>query len=194
MFTPEGIPGEPSLVELAGSAAHDPTTLDATIAGFQDAFSWLRDPRFVTVAAVQGHAVGAGFQLALACDLRIVADDAQLSMREPSLGLVPDLGGTQPLVDCLGYARALELCATGRWLLATEAVSTGLALRSVPPQDLPAAADTLVRALGVAPVEAVRATKRLLLGASRRGYREQLAAERAEQAGRLLDLARTVPG
>ena len=62
----------------------------------------------VSIASVQGHAIGAGFQLALACDLRVMADDALLSMRETSLGLVPDLGGTQPLVDVVGYARALE--------------------------------------------------------------------------------------
>ncbi len=61
---------------------------------FQEAFTWWRRPDLVTVAAVQGHAVGAGFQLALACDLRVVADDAQFAMREPSLGLVPDLVGT----------------------------------------------------------------------------------------------------
>ena len=51
----------------------------------------------VSIAAVQGHAIGAGFQLALACDLRVVADDVQFAMRETSLGLVPDLTGTHPL-------------------------------------------------------------------------------------------------
>jgi len=49
------------------------------------------------VAAVQGHAIGAGFQLALACDLRLVADDVRFCMAEVTLGLVPDLGGTYPL-------------------------------------------------------------------------------------------------
>ena len=190
MFTTEGIPGEPSLLELAAAAQHDPAFVDATIASFQDAFSWLRDTRFVSVAAVQGHAVGAGFQLALACDLRIVSADAQLSIREPSLGLVPDLGGTKPLVQCLGYARALELCVTGRWMSAAEAVGTGLAVSCVPRADLPGAADALVQALTGAPVEAVRATKRLLQEAAGRSYPDQLAAERAEQAGRLRDLAR----
>ena len=57
--------------------------------------------------------MGAGFQLALACDLRVVADDARFAMRETSLGLVPDLGGTQPLVEAVGYSRALEICVTG---------------------------------------------------------------------------------
>src|SRR5690242_19544558 len=72
--------------------------ISATIDEFQQGFTWLRDPRFVSVAVVQGHAVGAGFQLALSCDLRVVANDVQLCMKEPALGLVPDLTGTQPLV------------------------------------------------------------------------------------------------
>ena len=60
----------------------------------------------------RGYAIGAGFQLALACDLRVVADDAQFAMKESALGLVPDLTGTKPLVESVGYARALEICVT----------------------------------------------------------------------------------
>ena len=96
--------------------------LDATITAFQRGFTWLRDERVISIAAVQGHAVGAGFQLALACDLRMVADDARFAMRETSLGLVPDLTGTAPLVRAIGYSRALEVCVTGRWIGAEEAV------------------------------------------------------------------------
>ena len=77
----------------------------------------------MSIAAVQGHAIGAGFQLALACDLRVVADDVQFAMRETSLGLVPDLTGTHPLVGLVGYARALEICVTGRFVHAEEAVA-----------------------------------------------------------------------
>jgi enoyl-CoA hydratase/carnithine racemase len=186
MFEAGGIEGEPTLTDLAAMSAE---ALDATIAEFQRGFAWLRADRFVSVAAVRGHAVGAGFQLALACDLRLVAEDARLCMREPSLGLVPDLGGTAPLVECLGYAAALELCVTGRWMDADEAVRRGLALRSVPVEDLPAAADELVAALSTAPVGAVRATKRLLRDAGTRDHEAQLAAERAEQSGRLAELA-----
>jgi enoyl-CoA hydratase/carnithine racemase len=191
MFDPGGIPPDPSLADLAAMPA---PALDAAIGQFQLAFSWLRDDRFVSVAAVQGHAVGAGFQLALACDLRLVADDARFCMREPSLGLVPDLGGTQPLVHCLGYAAALELCVTGRWMDSAEAVRRGLALRSVPAGELPAQAKELVAALSAAPVAAVRATKRLLRDAGTRDYPSQLAAERAEQAGRLAELAARAAG
>jgi enoyl-CoA hydratase/carnithine racemase len=158
------------------------------IATYQKGFSWLRDPRFVSIAAVHGHAVGAGFQLALACDVRVVTPQAQFAMREPSLGLVPDLGGTQPLVDLVGYARALEICATTRWVHADEAVQLGLANLVVPADQLDATVEDLTAALLAPPVEAVRETKALLLGASRRSYDDQLRAEREAQARRLASL------
>jgi len=186
MFTPEGVPGEHSFAELADV---DAESFDRVVAGYQAAFSWLRDPAIISVAAVQGHAVGAGFQLALACDLRIVADDVQFSMLEPSLGLVPDLGGTQPLVQAVGYSRALELCISGRRLGAAEAVQWGLALRAVAPEDLRQAAADLVAALTVAPLRAVLETKALLQGAADRTYEEQLVAERTAQRRRIRDLA-----
>jgi enoyl-CoA hydratase/carnithine racemase len=181
-----GVDGEPGLLGLAALAGAE---LDATIDGFQQAFSWWRDERIVSVASVQGHAVGAGFQLALACDLRVMADDVQLAMREPSLGLVPDLGGTQPLVEAVGYSRALEICATGRWVGADEAAATGLATVVVPRDTLDEATADLVAALLAAPAGAVRATKGLLRDAGTRTYDDQRAAERAAQAGRLRDLA-----
>jgi enoyl-CoA hydratase/carnithine racemase len=187
MFDPAGVPGEGSLVSLAARPAEE---IDATIAHYQQAFSWWRGHDAVTIAAVQGHAVGAGFQLALACDLVVCADDAQFIMREPSLGLVPDLGGTAPLVDVVGYPRALEICATGRAVHAAEAVSLGIAQAAVPTESLAAAVDDLVAALLAPPAGAVVATKRLLRGAAGRSRAEQMAAERAEQVGRLADLRR----
>ena len=186
MFTPEGIPGEQSFADLAVADAH---AFDRIVASYQAAFSWLRDPSFVSVAAVQGHAVGAGFQLALACDLRVVADDVQLAMLETSLGLVPDLGGTQPLVQAVGYARALELCISGRRLGAQEAVSWGLATRAVAPADLDQATTDLVATLVAAPHRAVQETKALLQSAADNTYEEQLLAERTAQRRRIRDLA-----
>ncbi|MFI9650227.1 enoyl-CoA hydratase/isomerase family protein [Streptomyces sp. NPDC052040] len=188
MFTPEGIPGEPTFVDLARSGDAE---LDASIAGFQEAFTWWRRNDIVSIAAVQGHAIGAGFQLALACDLRVVADDVQFAMRETSLGLVPDLTGTHPLVSLVGYARALEICATGRFVLAEEAVASGLANISVPRGELDAAARDLASALLAADRQAVIETKALLRGAQDRSYEEQRAAERTAQARRLRDLAGT---
>ncbi|MBE8473240.1 enoyl-CoA hydratase/isomerase family protein [Streptomyces justiciae] len=186
MFTPEGIEGEPSFIDLARSGDAE---LDAAIAEFQEGFTWWRRSDIVSIAAVQGHAIGAGFQLALACDLRVVADDVQFAMRETGLGLVPDLTGTNPLVSLVGYARALEICATGRFVLAEEAVNTGLANIAVPRDQLDDAVRDLAGALLAAPRDAVIETKALLRGAQDRTYDEQRAAERAAQARRLRDLA-----
>ncbi len=185
-FTPEGFPGEPSFTDLARGPQD---RLDATIAGYQEAFTWWRRTDLVTIAAVQGHAIGAGFQLALACDLRVCADDVRFAMRETGLGLVPDLTGTKPLVDLLGYARALEICATGRFVHADEAARTGLANLVVPGADLDAAVRDLTAAVLAAPRDAVVETKALLRGAADRTLDEQRAAERAAQARRLRDLA-----
>jgi len=164
--------------------AGDDSFLD-TIASYQAGFAWLRRPEFVSVAAVQGHAIGAGFQLALACDLRIAASDAEFRMAEPSLGLVPDLGGTQVLVDLVGYSRALEICATNRSVDAPEAVRLGLVNLSVPPGELEAAVDDLVAALTSTVHDAVTMTKALLLGARDRPYQQQLLAERQAQLARI---------
>ncbi|MET7721442.1 enoyl-CoA hydratase/isomerase family protein [Streptomyces mirabilis] len=185
-FTPEGFDGEPSFIDLARGADAE---LDATIAEYQEAFTWWRRSDVVSIAAVQGHAIGAGFQLALACDLRVVADDVQFAMRETSLGLVPDLTGTHPLVSLVGYARALEICATGRFVSAEEAERTGLANLAVPLDQLGDAVRDLAAAVLAAPRDAVVETKALLRGAQERTYEEQRVAERAAQARRLRDLA-----
>lgn len=188
-FTPEGIDGGPSFLDLGRG---DPGELDATIAGYQQAFTWWRRTDLVTVAAVQGHAIGAGFQLALACDLRVCADDVRFAMRETSLGLVPDLTGTKPLAELVGYARALEICVTGRYVLAPEAERTGLANRVVPAPDLDAAVAGLTAELLAPPREAVNETKALLRTALTSTEAEQHAAERAAQGRRLRDLTGAV--
>jgi enoyl-CoA hydratase/carnithine racemase len=191
MFAPEGIPGEVSLLGLTGL---DDAALTAQIEDWQRAFTWWRRPDVVTVAAVQGHAIGAGFQLALACDLRVVADDARFAMLEPVLGLVPDLGGTKLLLELVGYARALEICATGRTVHAAEAAEIGLATLVVPSAEQAGAVADLTEALLAAPHGAVTGTKRLLQQAGDRGYDAQRAAERHEQVARLRDLAAQTSG
>jgi enoyl-CoA hydratase/carnithine racemase len=174
---------------LAELAALEPGAAEERIAGYQEAFTWLHRADLVSVAAVQGHAIGAGFQLALACDLRILTDDAQLSMAEVTLGLVPDLAGTGRLVDLVGYARALEICATGRRLGAAEAQRIGLANLVVPAAELDAAVDDLTAGLLANDRDAVVEIKALLSGATRRTAEQQLAAERAAQVRRIRDLA-----
>lgn len=186
LITGDPVDGEEPLLSLGAKPAAETHEI---IAGLQAGFSWLRRPEFVSVAVVQGHAVGAGFQLALACDLRVVASDAKFSMREPALGLVPDLGGTQPLVQLVGYSRALEICATSRWVEADEARQLGLANIVVPAEDLAGTVKDLSDALLTPPPGAIRETKALLLGAADRSYDDQLRAEREAQARRLRELA-----
>jgi enoyl-CoA hydratase/carnithine racemase len=122
-----GLPTEENPVTLASLGMAGEPALREFITTAQSAFTWWRRCDPLTIAVVQGHAIGAGFQLALACDLVAVMPDASFSMREPKLGLVPDLGGTHALVRAVGYPRALEICATGRAVEATEAVSLGIA-------------------------------------------------------------------
>jgi enoyl-CoA hydratase/carnithine racemase len=186
MFTPEGLPGVPTFVDVAHAPAEE---AERIVEGFQEAFSWLGRPDIVSVAAVQGHAVGAGFQLALACDLRIAAEDAEFTMAETSLGLVPDLGGTRILRELVGYSRALEICATGRQVSAVEAARIGLVNIVVPRDHLDAAVRDLVAALLRPPRDSVAETKALLLDAALRSPAEQLLAERQAQLRRIRLLA-----
>lgn len=182
VLTPEGPAGEGRLLERAAEGA---AALADTLEPFQRGFSAWAEADAIVVAAVQGHAIGAGFQLALAADLRVVADDVQFAMRETSLGLVPDLAGTWPLVGLLGYGRALEICATGRAVGAAEAVACGLASVSVPAGELAATTADLVAALLAVPEPALRELKPLLRAAVGSSRTEQLRREREAQ-GRLL--------
>jgi enoyl-CoA hydratase/carnithine racemase len=176
MFSAEGVPGEEPMPR-----ADDPG-FERWIATCQEGFTWLRHPRIVSVAAVRGHAIGAGCQLALSCDLRVLADDARLCIKEPALGLVPDLTGTKPLVDIVGLPRALELCLTGRSVDAREAGDLRLAELVVPGAELDGAVADLVAGLLSADADAARATKELLAQAQRQTLEQQATAERQFQA------------
>ena len=185
LLGPDGLEGEDSVADLMHQG--DDRILDA-IDGYQRGFVWLSDPAIISVAAVHGYAIGAGFQLALACDLRVVADDVKFCMKEPALGLVPDLAGTKPLVELVGYSRALEICATARYVEADEARQLGIATAVVPRAELDATTADLVEAVLASSAGAVRETKALLQGADGRDLEEQRLAERQAQLRRFRDL------
>ena len=186
MFTPEGIDGIPSVHALA-QAGHDEAS--AEIASYQHGLGVFARPGLVSLALVQGHAVGAGFQLALACDVRIAAEDAQFSMAEVTLGLVPDLGGTKRLVELVGYSRAAEICLTGRRVDAAEAYRIGLVSSVVSGAELAEAGERFVSRILDQPVTAVTEIKALLLAAADRTQAEQERAEREAQHRQLRTLA-----
>jgi enoyl-CoA hydratase/carnithine racemase len=100
------------------------------------------------IAALQGHVVGGGFELALACDLRIVADNVRFSLPEITLGTIPGSGGLQRLPQIVGLGIAKEWALTGRAIDAAEAYRTGLANRVVPLDALLPTALGLAREIG----------------------------------------------
>jgi enoyl-CoA hydratase/carnithine racemase len=186
MFTAPSTPEAPSLVGLAHAEQAEALHV---IAGFQEAFNLAGRPDLVSLALVQGYAIGAGFQLALSCDLRIAAEDAQFAMAEVTLGLVPDLGGTKRLVELVGYSRAASICLTGRRVSAAEADKIGLVSAVVPPGDLRSAGELFTEQILALPRSAVIETKALLLAAAGRSQREQELAERSAQYRQLRELA-----
>lgn len=179
---------------IAGLLDGPDVTIARKIREYQDGFMFLRDSNFISIAAVQGHAVGAGFQLALACDLRIVADNAVFCMKEPALGLVPDLTGLTPLVRQVGYGRALEICVRARNVDAKEAEALGLAHCVVPADNLEREVEDWARGLLQADTGAARETKALLQSAEISDNDLQRQLEGAAQARLLRALFATTDG
>ena len=117
----------------------------------------------VSIAAVNGYALGGGLELALACDLRVAADTAQLGLPEVRVGLIPGWGGTQRLLRLVGPSRARDLIFTGRAVTAEEALRLGVVSRVVAPEGLLAACHALAWEICGASPSAVRAAKRALV-------------------------------
>ena len=170
------------LAPLAASAAEEPDPFRAFVRMAQRPYLALARMPKPTVAAVQGHALGAGFQLALACDLRVAATDAKFGMLEARYGLIPDLGGMHHLTRLVGPARAKELVWTTRTIEAAEADRLGLLHRSVDPGDLPRAAEDLLRACIAHSPVALALTKQLIGSIFERPLEEELDHEADAQA------------
>lgn len=142
-----------------GALAGNPESM---VARAQAGYRALTAVTVPTIAKVQGHAFGAGLQLALACDLRIVAEDAQLGLLEARFGLIPDLGGTQRLPGLIGPGRAKKMIWLAERISGAEAARIGLAEVVVPADRLDETTDELVNRLAQAPPIAVRAAKTLV--------------------------------
>ncbi len=127
--------------------------------GQQSVYVWHELPVPV-IAAVHGHALGAGFQLALGADIRVVAPDAKMSVLEIRWGLVPDMTGTQMLPRLVGLDVAKELAFTGRMVTGEEALDIGLATHLA--DDPRALAFTLAREIASKNPYAIRGVKALL--------------------------------
>ena len=175
MFQAGKVDGEPTPFTLLARDPNSTAALDQVIASYQEGFLWLRRADIVSIAAVRGHAIGADSACTLLRHPHPVRHRPVVHERAGALGLVPDLTGTQPLVELVGVNRAIELCLTARTIDAAEAAQLRLAERVVADAELDAAVDALVAQLLAVPAAAARAAKELLL---------QGRSDLATQAGR----------
>jgi len=137
----------------------------AAVAGnFHRALDALAALPVMVIAAVNGYALGGGCEVALACDLRIAADDAVLGQPEILLGIIPGGGGTQRLARTVGASRAKDLICTGRQVRADEALTIGLVDRVVPAADLLAEATALAASFAAGPRRALALAKQAIDG------------------------------
>lgn len=150
---------------------------------FHEVTAHMRRMDKVFIAAINGLALGGGCELALACDLRLMAEDDQverfLGQPEVLIGLIPGGGGTQMLARSLGVARALELCLEGQLLEPRQAVALGLVNGLAPAEELLEAADALAQRLSRRSPQAVRLIKRSIYQAASRDWTEGMASEKA---------------
>lgn len=145
--------------------------------GQQVSYTWTEMPAPV-ICAVTGVALGGGFQIAMGADIRLIAPDARMSVLEIRWGLIPDMTGTQTLIQHVGLDVAKELTFSGRMVTGQECVDIGLATRVA---DDPYG-DALAMAHDIASKSphAIRAAKRLINNAESLSTAERFAAERAE--------------
>jgi enoyl-CoA hydratase len=138
--------------------------VDASFDAIERACSAVERLPVPAVAKIRGVALGAGCQLALACDIRIMGSSARIGMPTSRLGILPTDVFAGRLVAAVGPERAADLLYTGRLLDGDAANASGLVSRVVPDADLDAAAEALVAQIAEQPGEAIRASKRAVGG------------------------------
>ncbi len=153
-----------------------------TMRAFYTLFLSVRDMPCPTIAAINGHAIGAGFCVALACDMRFAAEEAKLALNFTKLGLHPGMGATWTVPRLVGPALAAEVLYTSRIFSGAEAARIGLVNRAMPTDDvLPAARAVAAEIAGCAPM-AVRGVKRALARTLDATLEDQLSFEASEQS------------
>jgi len=144
------------------ASADGPEAMVALVQRMQQLFARIETAPLVTLAEIGGAALGGGFELALACDLRIAAAEARIGLPEAGLGLLPGAGGTQRLTRLVGPGLAHRLILGAETPTGREALELGLVQWAVPRSELAAAAQTLVQRLAALPRHALAENKRCI--------------------------------
>jgi enoyl-CoA hydratase/carnithine racemase len=165
-----------------GTLAEQPQNLRAFRREILDAWNLCEEMAKPVVCSIHGGCIGGAMELALACDLRVMADDAVIGLPETRVGLVPDVGGCSRLPAVVGLGRAKELVMTGKIIGAVEAERIGLVNRVAPPEELEAATERLVGELLACAPLAVGLAKRVLDGAAKPALAQTLEHEVTAQA------------
>jgi enoyl-CoA hydratase len=155
----------------------------------------------ISIAEIQGVAAGGGFELALACDLRIASESARVGLPEVGVGLLPSAGGTQRMTRLCGRGRAMRFIATAELVRAPDALAAGLIEWVFPDEAFGEAADAIARRLATQPREALQAAKSCIAATadpSRDGFAEEIEAPRrlmgtAETRARINDFVAKFP-
>lgn len=160
---------------------HEPTALEYAKAG-QMLTNEIEDLSIISIAAINGACAGGGFEMALACDLRIAAASARIGLPETSLGLVPGWGGTYRLTRDVGPAVARQVILGGELLTADEALRLGLIHQVVADDQLQAATDAWIERLKLRGPKSLLRAKRVINGHASGFRAERLTAEAREFA------------
>jgi enoyl-CoA hydratase/carnithine racemase len=164
------------LTALAGMAA-EPQNLRAFRRECVEAFNAAEEMTKPVVAVIHGACIGGAMELALACDLRVMAADAVMGLPETRIGLIPDVGGSSRLPSIIGLGRAKEMIMTGKFIDGTTAERIGLVNRVAPAEELEDAAQQLIdELLACAPI-AVGLAKRVMDAAAKPAFSTTLELE-----------------
>lgn len=154
------------------------TSSQAVLNDWLDEFDRIAAARKPLIAAVRGHAVGGGFELALACDLIVCASDACLSLPETGIGVIAGQGGTQRVIQLAGKAIAADLILTGRILSGYEALQFGIAARVAPANEVVDESLNIASIIAKRSPEAIRFSREVLREASEGHLRQSMRIER----------------
>lgn len=165
------------IAQLADYTMH--TALESAMQRLYDEVEAYEKP---TIAAVNGYALGGGCELAMACDLRIAADNARFGLPETNLSVLPGAGGTQRLARLIGTGRAIEMILTGRMADAHEAIAIGLVTSVVPQEELLAKAHEVAGQILAKGPLAVRLAKLVVRAGMNADQQTGLVVERLAQA------------